>query len=178
MPSALTYPGVYVEELSSGVRTIVGVPTSIAAFLGRARYGPVNEAVTVTSYADFERTFGGLWRESPMTYVVRDFFLNGGAQAVVVRLLGAVKQGGSADDGKATLTVGGLPLRAKSPGSWGSNLVAYVDKEGISGKLADDLAKRFGVSPDKLFNLTILELAAPVPTADQANFDLTRAKVL
>src|SRR5690242_18991878 len=86
MPAALTYPGVYVEEVSSGVRTITGVATSITAFIGRALRGPVNEAVTINSFGDFERTFGGLWLDSQLGFAVRDFFLNGGGQAVVVRL--------------------------------------------------------------------------------------------
>jgi phage tail sheath protein FI len=40
MPGQVSYPGVYIEEVSSGVHTIVGVATSIAAFLGRAASGP------------------------------------------------------------------------------------------------------------------------------------------
>ena len=86
MPSALSYPGVYVEEIPSGVRTITGVATSIAAFIGRARKGPVDTAVDITSYADFERKFGELWLASTMSFAVRDFFINGGSHAVIVRL--------------------------------------------------------------------------------------------
>lgn len=86
MPSALTYPGVYVEEISSGVRTITGVATSIAAFVGRAVRGPTDDAVTINSFGDFERVFGGLWAESSLGYAIRDFYLNGGSQAIVVRL--------------------------------------------------------------------------------------------
>jgi len=36
MPVQLSYPGVYIEELPSGVRTITGVATSVAAFAGSA----------------------------------------------------------------------------------------------------------------------------------------------
>lgn len=86
MPSALTYPGVYVEEISSGVRTITGVATSIAAFVGRAVRGPTDEAVVINSYGDFERIFGGLWADSSLGYAVKDFYLNGGSQAIIVRL--------------------------------------------------------------------------------------------
>lgn len=86
MPSSLTYPGVYVEEVPSGVRTITGVATSVTAFIGRARKGPIDTAVDITSFADFERTFGGLWIGSTMSFAVRDFYLNGGARAVIVRL--------------------------------------------------------------------------------------------
>ena len=60
MPSTLTYPGVYIEEVPSGVRTIVGVATSTAAFLGYFSRGPLNEAVQLFGFADFEREFGGL----------------------------------------------------------------------------------------------------------------------
>lgn len=86
MPSALTFPGVYIEEISSGVRTIIGVATSITAFVGRALQGPVNEPVVINSYGDFERIFGGLWNPSTMSFAVRDFYMNGGSQAIIVRL--------------------------------------------------------------------------------------------
>lgn len=81
-----TYPGVYVEEIPSGVRTIAGVPTSVAAFVGRARRGPTNQPTVINSYGDFERTFGGLWLQSSVSYALRDYFLNGGGQAILVRL--------------------------------------------------------------------------------------------
>ena len=88
MPATVTYPGVYIEEIPSGVRTITGVATSITAFIGRTRRGSVNEPITVNGFADFERIFGGLWELSPLSFAVRDFFLNGGSQAVIVRLYG------------------------------------------------------------------------------------------
>ena len=86
MPVALTYPGVYVEEIPSGVHTITGVATSITAFIGRASRGPVNRAVTINSLGDFEKGFGGLSTKSSLGFAVRDFFLNGGSQAIIVRL--------------------------------------------------------------------------------------------
>ena len=90
MSATRTYPGVYIEEVPSGVRTITGVATSITAFIGRAARGPVNVATTINSYADYERIFGGLWLASAMSYAVRDFYLNGGSRAVIVRLYQAV----------------------------------------------------------------------------------------
>jgi phage tail sheath protein FI len=87
-----TYPGVYVVEVPNGVRTITGVATSITAFVGRARRGPVNTPVTVNGFADFESTFGGLWLGSSLGYAVRDFFLNGGSQADIVRLFNPTKR--------------------------------------------------------------------------------------
>jgi phage tail sheath protein FI len=127
MPSALTFPGVYIEEIPSGVRTITGVATSITAFIGRALRGPADDAVVINSYGDFERIFGGLWVESSLGYAVRDFFLNGGGQAIIVRLhKGAtaaeipLPTGAAAPDNL-------LPLIAASVGEWGNNLSVTVD---------------------------------------------------
>ncbi|HET8841060.1 MAG TPA: phage tail sheath C-terminal domain-containing protein [Ktedonobacteraceae bacterium] len=82
----VSYPGVYIQELPGGAHTIIGVSTSVTAFIGRTLRGPVNEPIITTSYADFEQTFGGTWSQSSLPDAVRDFYLNGGAQAVIVRL--------------------------------------------------------------------------------------------
>src|SRR6202035_823540 len=78
--SAFTYPGVYIQELSSGVHTITGVATSIAAFVGWAPQGPVKEATLVESWSEYEATFGGFYSGSYLGYAVNQFFANGGAQ--------------------------------------------------------------------------------------------------
>src|SRR6185312_3066416 len=86
MPAALSYPGVYIEEVPSGVRTITGVATSITAFVGRALRGPTDQRVRIFSYADFERTYGGLWADSTMSFAVNQYFQNGGTDAIIVRV--------------------------------------------------------------------------------------------
>ena len=86
MPTNPTYPGVYVEEIASGVRTLVGVATSVTAFVGTSSIGPLNEPVVINNFGDYERTFGGLESTSKMSYAVRDYYVNGGAQAVIVRV--------------------------------------------------------------------------------------------
>jgi len=135
MPIAPTYPGVYIEEIPSGVRTITGVATSITAFIGRAVIGPVNEPTTINSFGDYERRFGGLSLLSTMSYAVRDFYLNGGSQAIIVRV---IRNGSTA---RITLPVeatsppvtsppaGSLFLDAASAGGWGKKLSATVDFE-------------------------------------------------
>jgi phage tail sheath protein FI len=85
--SAFTYPGVYIEELSSGVHTIAGVATSIAAFVGWAPQGPVTEATLVQSWSEYQTLFGGLDSRSLLGYAVNQFFANGGQQAYIVRLV-------------------------------------------------------------------------------------------
>ena len=86
MPVQPTFPGVYIEEIPSGVRTITGVATSITAFVGTTRRGPVNKPTQIFSFSDYERSFGGLDPNSDISYAVNQFFLNGGSQAYVVRL--------------------------------------------------------------------------------------------
>jgi uncharacterized protein len=148
MPSALTFPGVYVEEIPSGVRTIVGVATSITAFVGRARRGPVNTPVVINSNGDFERIFGGLWLESALGFAVRDFYLNGGSQAIIVRLFNA-----DATAGKTELDAGGLSLEAVDEGTWGKRLRANVDTD-----VSDEVAASLGLPKADLFNLTVSEV--------------------
>src|SRR5205085_1482690 len=104
MPVAPTYPGVYIEEIPSGVRTITGVATSITAFVGQALSGPTDEPITINNFGDFERLFGGLWKDSSLGYAVRDFFLNSGSQAIIVRLFEAAPQ--DAKPAKTPVTVG------------------------------------------------------------------------
>ena len=90
MPITPTYPGVYIEEIPSGVRTITGVATAIGAFVGHFSRGPMNEAVRIFNFGDFEREFGGLRADSEASYAIQQFFLNGGGQAYVVRTAAAV----------------------------------------------------------------------------------------
>lgn len=89
MPVTLTYPGVYIEESTSVVHTITGVATSIAAFVGQTAKGVANDPTTVFSFGDFEQNFGGLTAGMTLGFAVRDFFLNGGSQAIIVRLVPA-----------------------------------------------------------------------------------------
>jgi hypothetical protein len=154
MPVTPTYPGVYIEEIPSGVRTITGVATSITAFVGRARRGPTDMAIDINSFGDFERIFGGLWLDSPMSYAVRDFYLNGGADAIIVRLYNA-ETGQGAKAAKSKVAAGAITLEAKYEGRWGAYLRASVDQENIS----EDVAAGLGLAKADLFNLTVRDAA-------------------
>lgn len=92
MPAARIYPGVYIQEVPSGVRVIEGVATSIAAFVGRAPRGPSNVPWTVYSYSEYEGEFGKQGGTDSLANTVNDFFTNGGSQALIVR---AFKDNGS-----------------------------------------------------------------------------------
>lgn len=121
-----TYPGVYVEEIPSGVRTITGVSTSIAAFIDYFRRGPMNRAVRVFSFGDFEREFGGLDAQSEASYAIQQFFLNGGAQAYVVRVAGGTTDAADVEIGdSAGNSI--FTISASQEGSWGNNVRVRID---------------------------------------------------
>ena len=134
-----TYPGVYIEELPSSVHTIVGVPTSVAAFVGYAARGPCDSPVQANSWADYQRQFGGLDPASPMSYAAFLFFLNGGNAAQIVR---AGASDGSAAPAKIAISADVI-LAATSPGTWGDALTVTVDTSHL-------------LNPDT-FNLTITD---------------------
>ena len=152
MPVAVSYPGVYVEESPSGVRTITGVATSITAFVGRTAMG-TDDPTTINSFGDFERRFGGLDPVYPLGYSVRDFFRNGGAQAVIVRLY-KKKSGGSVND-FAKIALTNLDLLAASRGAWANGLRVRIDDQ-----VSDDIATRYGLAKADLFNLTVRDSAS------------------
>jgi len=145
MPVAVSYPGVYIQELPSGVRTITGVATSITAFVGRTLWGPL-QATVINSFADFERQFGGLAVDMPMPYTVQDFYLNGGTQSVIVRLFKP-----SAGTGVAKNADTGLSLEASSPGDWANNTLTVT----LDTNVAADLPLPPGLTTADLFNLTV-----------------------
>lgn len=87
MPPDYLAPGVYIQETPAGLHTITGVSTSITAFVGRTASGPTDRPQPVYSFSDFEHTYGGLSPDSPLSYAVRDFFLNGGSHAVIARIV-------------------------------------------------------------------------------------------
>jgi hypothetical protein len=124
MPVTPTYPGVYIEELPSAVRTITAVSTSVTAFVGYTPRGPMGTPVTLTSFADFERRYGGLSVNSILGYAVQQFFLNGGSIAIVVRL---VSGGGGASAAINGAGASSLTVKSIEPGKWGDGLRVAVD---------------------------------------------------
>jgi phage tail sheath protein FI len=141
MSVPLTYPGVYVEEIPSGVRSITGVATSITAFIGSALRGEENEPILVQSFADYTRNFGDLSRSHPMGFSVSQFFRNGGRDALIVR----VSNGGVA----ATFLSGTLSLVAASSGDWGESLSVTVTHP--------DPAINLDAAANEVFNLIITD---------------------
>jgi phage tail sheath protein FI len=150
MPDEASYPGVYIDESSAG-RAIIGVATSITAFLGQAAKGPTDRAVSVFDLSDFVNQFGALDVKYPMGFAVRDFFINGGTQAVIVRLY----QDPPVEVGKASASLNAgrvdpIALVSASPGDWANGLEVQVKHDGDPA-VATDL----GLTPNDLFSLHI-----------------------
>jgi hypothetical protein len=179
MPEAYTYPGVYIEEVPSGVRPIIGVSTSATAFVDEFTRGPLDQAVRITSLADFNRRFGGLRSSSEASYAIQQFFLNGGSIAWVVRVAaGSPKQswveflGGS--PAQDTLVV-----RAIDAGEWGDNLQVAVTSAGGTERFnlfvreVERTAGTITVLRDEAFlNLTNTDTTDPryvVPVVEQGS---------
>jgi phage tail sheath protein FI len=121
-----TYPGVYIEEVPSGVRTITGVATSITAFVGYTRKGEPDKAVMISSFPEFERLYGGLDRESPLSYAVSQFYMNGGTQAIIVRVAAGF-QTASQELSSGNPPTPVLEVKASSPGKWGDKIYIKVE---------------------------------------------------
>lgn len=133
MHAAMSYANTVTEQIPIAVHPIAGVDTAITAFVGRALRGPVDEPVSIASFVQFERLFGGLWEGSSLGFAVRDFFLNGGAKAVIVRLYRAPAPVDGVVPSHAILRAGGLTLQARDPGTWGNALQVRIDHELLPG---------------------------------------------
>jgi phage tail sheath protein FI len=105
--------GIQITEAPGAEQPIARVSAQLTAFVGRTLRGPVNRAVSVHSFADFQQEFGGLWQPSPLSYAVEHFFEQGGRQAVIVRVAnGAMPVTLSLRCGRQT-----LQLEARAPGT-------------------------------------------------------------
>jgi phage tail sheath protein FI len=140
---AATYPGVYIQEVSSGVRTITGVSTSTAMFIGRTERGVMDKPTRVFNYSEFSRKFGTSTSASELATAVRLFFANGGTQAYVMRIAkNATKASVTLKDITGTDDV--LTLTAREAGGRGGELRVAVDYN--------------TPTPDSTFNLRVFRV--------------------
>jgi phage tail sheath protein FI len=135
MPEYQT-PGVYVEEVERGAKSIEGVSTSTAGFLGRAERGPLQPEF-LTSYADFRRIFGGPFDDSNLAYAVDGFFSNGGGRAYVGRIVPEAWRTNAGATADAALTSGSgddvVEVTAMGPGPWGTDVVVEITDASLGG---------------------------------------------
>src|SRR5437762_14312896 len=119
MPEYLS-PGVYIQEVDSGPRTIEGAGTACAAFVGLAPAGPVNQPVLVTNWSQYVETFASLeegGKRNPhlpggfMSHAVHGYFLNGGGRCYVTRVAHNDRSNGQ-KDGRVISAAVQLPSRS------------------------------------------------------------------
>lgn len=136
--------GIQVHEEAGSGQSIAEAPTAITAFVGRCLRGPVNRAVPLNGFAEYQRIFGGLWQPSTLSYAIEQYFENGGRAAIVVRVANGARC--------CTLTLPAgdqkLVLRALAPGTR-EFLRAAVDYDGI------------GDNEDDCFNLVLQRVRTP-----------------
>jgi uncharacterized protein len=148
MPISPTYPGVYVQEIPSGVRTIVGVGTSIGMFIGTAKKGPISRPVRCVSYLDYARTYGEDPTGGDMVRFVKLFFLNGGSDCYVMRIASGAMPAEITLQNEATPPVPTLKLTAKDAGVAGNDIRAFVTYSGAQPEVTFNLEVfRFELNP-------------------------------
>ncbi|MFJ2111119.1 phage tail sheath family protein [Streptomyces sp. NPDC087850] len=179
MPSYLS-PGVYVEEVASGSRPIEGVGTSVAAFVGLAPEGPLNEPTLVTNWSQYVASFGEFTDGYFLAHSVYGFFNNGGSAAYVVRV-GGVRGGvtGAASGAPTALAgagagagvgvgAGGVEtaaLTAGEPQQLGTFKVAAI-AVGASGPISVEVADAEGEGAADRFRLVVKDGDRPVESFD------------
>lgn len=132
MPTYLS-PGVYVEEVPAGSRPIEGVGTSVAAFVGLATKGPVNEPTLVSNWTQFTEAFGDFVENSYLAHAVYGWFLNGGGNCFVVRITPDTGNGSrpKAIDAPKQGVIGGYTVRSIAKGATaGKDLHLTVEPAG------------------------------------------------
>ncbi|HEY3040664.1 MAG TPA: phage tail sheath C-terminal domain-containing protein [Pyrinomonadaceae bacterium] len=158
MPVQVSFPGVYIQEVPSGVHTITGVSTSIAAFIGRASKGKMNKATRILSLADYARAFGDPHPNSDLANAVKLFFANGGTECFVVRI--AKGPLAASVTLKSLQGANVLEAVAKAEGQWANTVRMEVDYN--------------TPNPDETFNLRVIleEKNVAVSTENFSNLSM------
>ncbi len=167
MPTYLS-PGVYIEEAEAGSRPIEGVGTAVAAFVGLAERGPINEATLVSNWGQFTSTFGEFVEGSYLAHAVYGYFMNGGGNCFVVRVGPGSSNPKAAANGRRTKELPSGPQAAL-----GGYRVLAVEGGGKSPDVTVEVADAGGENPPE----DSFKLIVKVGNRQAEEFDrLTTAK--
>jgi uncharacterized protein len=169
----LTYPGVYVQEVSGGVRPLQIASTSTAAFVGLAQMGPDDAVLQVTSWTDFQRNYGTFITDGYLAHGVFQYFNNGGRLCYIVRVVRSDAQAASVTvQNRASTPVDGLTISASSKGAWGNYLYLQIENGTLAPGNEFRISVRrqdvLGVIPPNWQSVTPLEVfdnLSPDPSA-------------
>ncbi len=156
-------PGVYVEEVEAGSRPIEGVGTAVAAFVGLAEKGPVNEPTLVSNWTQFSEKFGDFVEGSYLAHAVYGFFLNGGGNCYVVRIGSNGADGRTGNGAKAPKQLTGNPQAML-----GGYRIQAIGKGSNSKRIKVEVADADGESPSEdEFKLIVTVEGKPTETFDK-----------
>lgn len=169
MPEYLA-PGVYIEEVSFRAKTIEGVSTSTAGFVGPARYGPTRgEPELLTSFADFERIYGGLdpldYGANYLAHGVRAFFEEGGRRLYVARVEAGDGVHAAADNqGIASPPPDRIDIEARFPGRAGNMRVTFLPRLSDNLLLSDPVTSQRTIRRVQQFDTVVVTGAGSPPS--------------
>src|SRR3954452_9833836 len=155
-----SYPGVYMREVSSGVRPIQAASTSTAAFLGVVARGPIRRPVRIQNFTEFRSSFGGFLTETFLAHAVFQFFNNGGSQCYVVRVARNARAAAATIVHEGDTPHESLTLTASSEGVWGNALEVDVaasaeDSDNLFDLAVFDTSSGERVQVERLANLSM-----------------------
>jgi len=150
----LLHPGVFIQEVPSGVQPIEGVSTSTTGFIGKAQMGPLNQARLVTSFSEFKASYGGFLNDGYLAHAALAFFANRGSRLYVVRVARNATTASVTIADRESTPQATLVLSANSAGAWPDDISVTV----ANGTL--DSANEFK-----------LQLTRPAPAGVLETFD-------
>ncbi|WP_428262181.1 phage tail sheath C-terminal domain-containing protein [Haliangium sp.] len=134
MATSYLSPGVYVEEVDRGSKPIEAVGTNTVGFIGESSKGPVNEAVLVTNWSQFVKTFGDFEHCSMhLAHAVYGFFNNGGSRCFIVNC-GAPEEETAASSAAAGDKKDDKAKAAPAPKSGGDRDGRFIGKDNGPGQ--------------------------------------------
>lgn len=141
------HPGVYIQEISSGVRPIEGVSTSTTAFIGKTQKGSIAGPELVTNFTEFQTAFGDFLSDGFVAHAALQYFNNGGKRLYVARVVPTGQAATTASVGiadRVTPTPAkALTVAAQSPGAWPSTYTITI------GNATVDSANQFRLTVNR-----------------------------
>lgn len=171
----LLHPGVYTQVVNPLGGAIEVASTAIAAFVGITEKGPLNKAIQIKNFTQYQQIFGwnneGFHKDSYLGYCVKGFFDNGGRKCYVVRVTNAGPVDGTKKPTVATMVLkdktsaygivvsssNETPLKIYAGKLWKDE--HGTDKYGEEGVWGKDIRIKIvdgTTNPDKEFNLYVL----------------------
>lgn len=120
-------PGVYVQDVVSGLQSITQASSSVGILIGVTRSGVINVAQKIGSWTEFITKYANgldtpFLENSYLPYAVHGFFTNGGKELYI----GSVKK--NAIKATKTSTTNNITATASTEGIWGNDIKVSIKK--------------------------------------------------